>query len=139
MKRAEAYVGQAVYVGGTRHAGTWARAVVVGLDCGDNGYRVGLAVEQRSGTWLYGQWPLHSVHTEEEYERAAEAHEAQLEAANNERARREAVLAQMRADATFIAAYYGCVVVVVPEPRSGAHYARLDANGLRAIAGAAEA
>jgi hypothetical protein len=131
MRRTEAYVGQEVRVGGGKDPSAYRRGVVVELDCGDNGYRIGIAALQKDGsTWLYGMWPLHSVHTASEYEaqlaKAQEAIEARAWAEirwrdDLDEARRIARELEER----------GVVVVVIPDMRTGEH--KLQISGAESM------
>jgi hypothetical protein len=137
VKRTEAEVGSAVYVGGaSARVETWARAVVVALDCGDNGYRIGLACEQRNGEWKYGMWPLHSVHTEATYAEACARSEAERARLIEQAEQRRARLDSLRADARAVEAMLDIELVVVPDQRGGEHYVRCSSTAFAAIAGA---
>lgn len=136
MKRTEAYVGQPVYVGGGKDPSAYRRGVVVELDCGDNGYRVGIAAVQKDGqTWLYGMWPLHSVHTTQEYMRAREMLDQEAAAGARAQAQWADALEEARRVARALEER-GVVCVVIPDMRTGEHKLQISGSLSIALVGA---
>lgn len=140
MKRSEAYVGQHVWCGNKDVPDAWTQGIIVTLDCGDNGYRVGVAEERWPGTskaqWMYRAWPLHSVYDAATATAKREASKARAEAEARLDVEAREDLEWMREAVAELEVRIGVRIELAPNFRTREHRAVLSKDGLAAVLGA---